>query len=128
MTYEEREMVEQFRAAFPHTEDYYCAVGFFRACGLAEGQAHALAESIAYQERSHPMRTFVFGILVGSLLTSTLTGAGQFYNSSGSPSAPSGSVQQFDYFRQRQQYLDLNAIRRNSDQQRQQQLLHPCGR
>ena len=71
------------------------------------------------------MRTFILGIIVGSLLTGSLVGAGRFYDSNGNVQAPSGSVQQFDYFRQRQQFLDLNAIRRAQEEQ----LRHnPCGR
>jgi hypothetical protein len=71
------------------------------------------------------MRNFILGLILGSLLTGTIVGAGNFYDSSGKPNAPSGSVQQFDYFRQRQQFLDLNAMRRNSDEAR---LADPCRR
>ena len=71
------------------------------------------------------MRQLILGIILGSALTGTLVGAGNLYNSSGQPSAPAGSVQQFDYFRQRQQFLDLNAIRRAQEQQRG---LNPCAR
>ena len=71
------------------------------------------------------MKNFVIGILLGSLLTGSLGLAGTFYDSKGNVQAPSGSVQQFDYFRQRQQFLDLNAIRRAQEEQ----LRHnPCGR
>ena len=43
-TLEETEMMRRFREAFPHEADYYQAVGFFRASGLSDSQAHALAE------------------------------------------------------------------------------------
>ena len=66
------------------------------------------------------MRNFIVGILVGSALTGSLGLAGQFYDRNGQPVAPSGSVQQFDYFRGRQQALDLNAMRRNQEE--------PCAR
>lgn len=72
------------------------------------------------------MKHFAFGLLIGGVFTASLGIAGQFYNSNGSPAAPSGSIQQFDYFRQRQQSLDLNAIRRNQEEQLRQQRLNPC--
>jgi hypothetical protein len=63
------------------------------------------------------MRQFVLGILVGSLVTGTVVGAGSFYDSKGQLNAPRGSQQQFDYFRQRQQWLDLQHMRQQMDQQ-----------
>lgn len=39
------------------------------------------------------MRQFVFGILVGSLVTGTVVGAGTYYDSNGDVNAPRGSVQ-----------------------------------
>lgn len=69
------------------------------------------------------MNNLVAGIILGSLLTTGIGIAGTFYDSAGKPKAPSGSVQQFDYFRQRQQFLDLNAMRRNQEEQ-----MRPCGR
>lgn len=74
------------------------------------------------------MKQFALGILVGSLLTASLGVAGQFYNNQGQPSAPARSIRQFDYFRQRQQALDLNAMRRNQEEQMRQQRLYPCAR
>ena len=71
------------------------------------------------------MRTFILGVLIGSLLTGSLGLAGQFYDSQGRPAAPRGSVQQFDYFRQRQQVLDLNAMRRNQEESMR---AYPCAR
>ena len=70
------------------------------------------------------MKNLILGILIGSALTGTVVCAGTFYDQAGKPSAPSGSVQQFDYFRQRQQFLDLGAMRRNSDAMR----VDPCAR
>ena len=46
----ETEIVEQFRQTLPPGEavvDFYLAVGFFRASGLAEGTAHRLAEYVS---------------------------------------------------------------------------------
>lgn len=63
------------------------------------------------------MRQFILGILVGSLVTGTVVGAGTFYDSKGNVKAPSGSVQQFDYFRQRQMFLDMSNMRRQMEQQ-----------
>lgn len=69
------------------------------------------------------MKPFIVGLLLGSALTGAMVSAGNFYDSSGKPNAPYGSIQQYDYFRQRQQALDLNAIRRNSDGR----IADPCG-
>lgn len=71
------------------------------------------------------MKQFLVGILVGSALTATVGLAGQFYDRNGQPAAPSGSIEQFDYFRGRQQALDLNAMRRNQEESMRQ---YPCGR
>lgn len=74
------------------------------------------------------MNKFALGIVLGSLLTGTFVQAGRFYDSNGNVKAPSGSIQQFDYFRQRQQFLDLNAMRRNQEEQMRQQRFKPCAR
>lgn len=74
------------------------------------------------------MKQFMLGVLTGSLLTGSLGLAGNFYDSKGQPSAPSGSIQQFDYFRNRQQQLDIAAMRRNQEEALRQQRLIPCGR
>jgi len=71
------------------------------------------------------MNQFILGVICGSVLTGAVAGAGSFYDSKGQPNAPAGSIQQFDYFRQRQFFLDQGAIRRNSDEQRR---LNPCAR
>ena len=74
------------------------------------------------------MKKFISGIILGSLMTGGIVGAGTFYNSKGEPAAPRGSVQQFDYFRQRQQFLDIQHMRERADQDRLNQQLHPCGK
>ena len=71
------------------------------------------------------MRQFVFGILVGSLVTGTVVGAGSYYDSNGDVNAPRGSVQQFDYYRQRQQWSDIQDMRKQMDQQ---ELDHKLGK
>ena len=43
-TLDEVGILQCFRDAFPQADDYYEAVGFFRASGLSDSQAHALAE------------------------------------------------------------------------------------
>ena len=71
------------------------------------------------------MKQFGLGLVVGSILTASLGLAG-IYDKSGQPAAPRGSVQQFDYFRERQQQLDVQALRRESDRQRAERQSHPC--
>ena len=73
------------------------------------------------------MNNLMLGIILGSLLTGTVVGAG-FYDKNGQPNAPAGSIQQFDYFRQRQLLLDTNAVRRNQEEALRQQRLNPCMR
>ena len=70
------------------------------------------------------MKHFMLGIVLGSLLTGTLAGATRFYDSKGAPNAPTGSIQQFDYFRQRQLFIDQNHIRQGIDALK----ANPCGR
>ena len=41
------------------------------------------------------MQQFILGILVGSLVTGTVVGAGTFYDSKGNVKAPAGSSQGF---------------------------------
>lgn len=74
------------------------------------------------------MRNFILGFLLGSFLTGSLGLAGPFYDSNGQPSNPRGSIQQFDYFRQRQLFLDAAAMRRNQEEALRQQRLNPCVR
>jgi hypothetical protein len=61
------------------------------------------------------MRHFILGILFGSLITGTVVGAGNFYDSKGNVQAPRGSQQQFDYFRQRQQQIDIGNMRKQME-------------
>ena len=74
------------------------------------------------------MRQLVMGILIGSALTGSLTWAGQFYNKDGSLKAPSGSQQSFDYFRQRQQFLDIQHMRQQADRDRLNHMKTPCAK
>jgi hypothetical protein len=71
------------------------------------------------------MKQFTLGILFGSLITGTVVGAGSLYDSKGNVAAPRGSQPQFDYFRQRQQQLDIEHMR---DQMDKQQLDRKLGR
>lgn len=71
------------------------------------------------------MRQFVLGILVGSVVTGTVVGAGTLYDSKGNVKAPAGSVQQYDYFRQRQMFLDIGQMRKQMEQQ---ELDHKLGK
>lgn len=66
------------------------------------------------------MTHFIIGMMVGSVLTATLVAADNVYDAAGNPAAPRGSIQQYDYFRERALQLDVGAIRRN--------LLTPCPR
>jgi hypothetical protein len=74
------------------------------------------------------MDNFIAGLFLGSLLTAAVAGAGTFYNKEGQPNAPTGSVQQFDYFRQRQLFLDAGAIRRNQEEQMRNDRMNPCAK
>jgi hypothetical protein len=71
------------------------------------------------------MKQFILGVLLGSLITGTVVGAGSFYDSKGNVQAPRGSTQQFDYFRQRQQQLDIQHMR---DQMNKQELDRRLGK
>ena len=70
-----------------------------------------------FRRGEHTMKQFTLGILFGSLVSGTVVGAGSLYDSKGNVSAPRGSQQQFDYFRQRQQQLDIQHMRDQMDQQ-----------
>lgn len=74
------------------------------------------------------MKTFALGIILGSLLTGTMAGAARFYDDHGQPAAPSGSIQEFDYFRARQSFIDVGNMRRAQEEHMRQQRLNPCGR
>ncbi len=64
------------------------------------------------------MRTFILGVILGSTLTGTLVVAGQFSNRS-------ETQQQFDYFRERGQQLDIETLRRHADRQ---SMINPCAK
>ena len=74
------------------------------------------------------MKQFMLGIIFGSLVTGTVAGAGKLYDSKGNLQAPSGSQQQFDYFRQRQMFLDIGNMRKQMEQQQLDRKLgkNPC--
>jgi hypothetical protein len=72
------------------------------------------------------MRQFITGVIVGSAVTASLGMAGNFYNDKSQPAGPRGSVQQYDYFRQRQQWLDIAAMRQQSEQERIERPGKPC--
>jgi hypothetical protein len=76
------------------------------------------------------MRQFSIGLIVGVVLSGSLGLAQNLYDRDGQPAAPRGSIQQYDYFRNRQQQLDIGAMRKQLDrqaaEQRQNQLRQPC--
>jgi len=74
------------------------------------------------------MQQFILGILFGSLITGSVVEAGKFYDSKGNVKAPSGSQQQFDYFRERQMFIDINNMRKQMEQQQSDRKLgkSPC--
>ncbi len=72
------------------------------------------------------MTRIMLGVLIGSLLTGTLGYAVNLYDSN--VTAPSGSVKSFDYYRQRQAFLDAVAMRRNSEEAARHDQLNPCRR
>jgi hypothetical protein len=57
------------------------------------------------------MRNLMLGILLGSTLTTLGVGAADLYDRHGQVQAPRGSQQQYDYFRQRQFFLDVQKQR-----------------
>ena len=81
-----------------------------------------------FRRGEHTMKQFTLGILFGSLVTGTFVWGGNLYDSKGNLSAPRGSQQQFDYFRQRQQQLDIQHMRDQMDQQQLDRKLgkNPC--
>jgi hypothetical protein len=75
------------------------------------------------------MHKLITGFLVGSLLTAGVGAwGGTFYDSSGAPSAPTGSIQSFDYFRARGAMLDIQRLERGQEQDRIERLTKPCAR
>jgi hypothetical protein len=70
----------------------------------------------------------MIGVVLGSVLTTGLGMAGNLYDRNGNVRAPYGSTQSFDYFRQRQQFLDVQALRRYSEHMQQGRSAVPCPR
>jgi len=64
------------------------------------------------------MRNFFCGMMVGLILSSSMTLAAGLYDSKGNVQAPAGSQQSFDYYRGRQAQLDIAAMRRQQEQDR----------
>lgn len=74
------------------------------------------------------MRQFVLGVVLGSVLTGSFGLAGGLYDRQGNPAGPAGSIQSFDYFRGRQQQLDVAAMRRQMERERENRGGYPCDR
>ena len=72
------------------------------------------------------MRNLLLGIIIGSALTGTVVGAQNFYTPGGKPSAPTGSVQQYDYFRFRQQMIDINQMNQRAKDAAANRFASPC--
>jgi hypothetical protein len=86
-------------------------------CETASKGKSAQQQKPGTSEREDTMKQFILGILFGSLVTGTVVGAGSLYDSKGNVAAPRGSQQQFDYFRQRQQQIDISNMRKQMEQQ-----------
>ena len=86
-------------------------------CKTASKGKSAQQQEPGSSEREDTMKQFILGILFGSLVTGTVVGAGSLYDSKGNVAAPRGSQQQFDYFRQRQQQIDISNMRKQMEQQ-----------
>ena len=72
------------------------------------------------------MKQFILGAVVGASLMASLGLAGNLYDRSGNPAAPRGSVESFDYFRQRQQQLDVQNIRKQQLEDSRRHAGRPC--
>lgn len=76
-------------------------------------------------------KTFLMGLALGTILASLAPVlAGNFYDRYGNTAAPSGSQQQMDYFRQRQQMLDIQKLRQLEERKAAERAnrLEPCAR
>jgi hypothetical protein len=60
------------------------------------------------------------------LLTGSLALAASFYDNAGQPSAPSGSVQQYDYFRFRNQMMEQSQMNQQLRNDYAHRGLKPC--
>lgn len=74
------------------------------------------------------MKQLTLGVVIGSVLTAGLGVAADLYNREGAVQAPTGSAQQYDYFRQRQLFLDVQKLRQLGEQGRIESLMRPCAR
>ena len=74
------------------------------------------------------MKTFALGLIIGSVLTAATGFAVELYDRHGNVQAPRGSVQEYDYFTQRQVFLDVQQQRQLQEQGRVESLLQPCVR
>jgi hypothetical protein len=74
------------------------------------------------------MKLFILGMMLGSVLTALGVGAADLYDRNGNVQAPRGSAQSYDYFRQRQLFLDTQALRQQAESDRLNSLTNPCGR
>jgi hypothetical protein len=96
---------------------------------MARMGEYARVKAARHYTKEDTMKQFVLGLIFGSLLTGTVVGAGSgFYNKDGSLDAPYGSQKSYDYFRSRQQQLDIQHMRKQADQERLRQMSDPCGR
>lgn len=60
------------------------------------------------------MRNFLLGLMAGLIIAAGGVEAGsKIYGGKSNPGGP--QIPQYDYFRQRQQWLDINSLRRQSD-------------
>lgn len=88
-------------------------------CGIFFGEDRVEPPVLSSgKKRAIALRHLVMGVLIGASLTASLGLAGNLYDRSGSPAAPRGSIQSYDYFRSRQLQLDVGSMRRQADQQR----------
>lgn len=72
------------------------------------------------------MKQFLLGATLGASLMAIGAQAGNLYDRQGNPAGPPGSIQSFDYYRQRQQTIDVGAMRRQMEQDRLNRTVRPC--
>jgi hypothetical protein len=73
------------------------------------------------------MKQFFLGLIVGTILMGSWALAGSIYDPSGQSASPRGSMQQQEFFRNRQQQLDIGAMRNQLDRERAERKLGiPC--
>lgn len=74
------------------------------------------------------LKGFLVGFVIGIMPLWSFSFAGPLYDAKGQVAAPRGSVQQFDYFRQRQLFIDASAMSRNIEEIARQNKMNPCKR